>query len=132
MGKGRDEITYHHQSERPRRRAEGKSETTSTIFAVASRADSQKREKAERRSVVRKPDRHRKTDRIASVATFVVVVCLHWLPRAPDCLTKADNLINSSLEPNGTNSLQLFVVEFDTYLVWELLLLPSNAQTAPN
>ena len=92
----------------------------------------QKREKAERRSVFREPDRHRKTDRIASVATFVVVVCLHWLPRAPDCLTKADNLINSSLEPNGTNSLQLFVVEFDTYLVWELLLLPSNAQTAPN
>ena len=33
---------------------------------------------------------------------------------------------------NSTNSLQLFVVEFDTCLVWELLLLPSNAQIAPN
>ena len=32
----------------------------------------------------------------------------------------------------GTNSLQLFVVEFDTCLVWELLSLPSNAQTAPD
>ena len=32
----------------------------------------------------------------------------------------------------STNSLQLFFVEFDTCLVWELLLLPSNAPTAPN
>ena len=29
-------------------------------------------------------------------------------------------------------SFQQFVVEFDTCLVWELLLLPSNAQTALN
>ena len=33
---------------------------------------------------------------------------------------------------NGTNSHLLFVVDFDTRLVWELLLLPSNAQNAPN
>ena len=33
---------------------------------------------------------------------------------------------------NQRHSLQLFVVEFDTCLFWELLLLPSNAQTAPN
>ena len=35
---------------------------------------------------------------------------------------------------NGTNSIQLFVVEFDTCLlwIWELLLLSSNARTAPN
>ena len=36
------------------------------------------------------------------------------------------------LNVNERHSLQLFVVEFDTCLVWELLLLPSNAQTAPN
>ena len=33
---------------------------------------------------------------------------------------------------NQSHSLQLFVVEFDTCLVWELLLLPSNGQTALN
>ena len=33
---------------------------------------------------------------------------------------------------NGMHSLQLFVVEFDTCLVWEFLLLPFDAQTAPN
>ena len=33
---------------------------------------------------------------------------------------------------NGTSSLQLFVVEFDTCLVWELLLLTSKTQTASN
>ena len=33
---------------------------------------------------------------------------------------------------NGMNSLQLFVVDFDEYLVWEMLVLPSNAQSAPN
>ena len=33
---------------------------------------------------------------------------------------------------NGTNSLQLFVVDFDTCLVWSFLLLPPHAQTAPN
>ena len=33
---------------------------------------------------------------------------------------------------NERHSLQLFVVEFDTCLVWELLLLPSHVQTAPN
>ena len=32
---------------------------------------------------------------------------------------------------NDTHSVQLFVVEFDTCLFWELLLLPSNAQTWP-
>ena len=30
------------------------------------------------------------------------------------------------------HSLQPFVVEFDICLVWELLFLPSDAQTAPN
>ena len=38
----------------------------------------------------------------------------------------------SSSSHNQRHSLQLFVVEFDTCLVWELLLLPSNAQTVPN
>ena len=33
---------------------------------------------------------------------------------------------------NLRHSLTLFLVEFDTCLVWELMLLPSNAQTAPN
>ena len=33
---------------------------------------------------------------------------------------------------NGTSSLQLFVVEFDTCLVLELLLLTSKTQTASN
>ena len=33
---------------------------------------------------------------------------------------------------NQMHSLLLFVVDFDTCLVWELLLLPSNAQSAPN
>ena len=37
-----------------------------------------------------------------------------------------------SISGNQRYSLQLFAVEFDTCLVWELLLLPSNAQTAPN
>ena len=45
------------------------------------------------------------------------------------------NRTRSSIEGsphNERHSLQLFVVEFDPCLVWELLLLPSNAQTAPN
>ena len=33
---------------------------------------------------------------------------------------------------NQRHSLQLFVLEFDTCLVWELLLLPPNALTAPS
>ena len=37
---------------------------------------------------------------------------------------------NAEMDCNGTNSLQLYVVECDTCLVWELL--PFNAQTAPN
>ena len=36
------------------------------------------------------------------------------------------------LSANGRRSFQLFVVKFDTHLVCELLLLTSNAQTAPN
>ena len=40
--------------------------------------------------------------------------------------------VNKSKLVNQRHSLQLFVVEFDTCLVWELLLLPSNAQIAPN
>ena len=42
------------------------------------------------------------------------------------------NQVRNQLSFNGTHSVQLFVVEFDTCLVWELLLLPSNAQTAPD
>ena len=32
----------------------------------------------------------------------------------------------------GMARIQLFVADFDTCLVWELLLPPSNAKTAPN
>ena len=33
---------------------------------------------------------------------------------------------------NQRHSLQLLVVEFDTCLLWDLMWLPSNAQTAPH
>ena len=47
-------------------------------------------------------------------------------------ITRCWTVSSWELNINGTNSLQLFVVDFDTCLVWELLLLPSNALTAPN
>ena len=63
---------------------------------------------------------------------FVLHVQFHWRI----CLLSRDcwsfwylemcDIANSII--NGTNSLQLFDVESDTCLVWELLLLPSNAQ----
>ena len=53
-----------------------------------------------------------------------------WLNLLGWRLTFSDTVMenqSSLLSPNGTNSFQLFAVKFDTCLVCELLLLPSNA-----
>ena len=41
-------------------------------------------------------------------------------------LNKRKDIIKDTQYNNGSNSLQLFVVDFDTVLVWELLLLPRH------